>query len=71
MLATSGAVMGMSVVGLAILGLSLLYVAFSAILATSGLKVILATLTGFSMGASSIAPSGSTSREQIQDRVNV
>ncbi|MCP4871877.1 MAG: sodium-translocating pyrophosphatase [Proteobacteria bacterium] len=53
---SGGAVMGMSVVGLAILGLGGLYILFSGMF--SGDNALLTTLnvmTGFSMGASSIA----------------
>jgi len=55
---SGGAVMGMTVVGLAILGLSGLYIAFSGMEGLSGaggLPDLLAVITGFSMGASSIA----------------
>ena len=55
---SGGAVMGMSVVGLAILGLSLLWMAFTAKFGMDpeqGLPTALNAITGFSMGASSIA----------------
>jgi K(+)-stimulated pyrophosphate-energized sodium pump len=55
---SGGAVMGMTVVGLAIIGLSGLYIAFSGMPGLSGsegLPKLLAVITGFSMGASSIA----------------
>ena len=51
---SSGAVMGMSVVGLAIIGLSGLYIVYSGMWADD-LGLALNVLTGFSMGASSIA----------------
>ncbi len=49
-----GAVMGMCVVGLAVLGLSGLYIIYSAIWPDNQMEV-LNVLTGFSLGASSIA----------------
>jgi len=53
---SGGAVMGMSVVGLAILGLSSLYLVYSGMWAgQENLSKVLSVLTGFSMGASSIA----------------
>ena len=56
---SGGSVMGMSVVGLAILGLSLLYIVLTqAVFAggsSDGMLTSLNVLTGFSMGASSIA----------------
>ncbi len=53
-----GAVMGMTVVGLAILGLSGLYLVFTGAIFGAdahGMKTTLNVITGFSMGASSIA----------------
>ena len=50
---SGGAVMGMSVVGLAILGLGGLYIAYTQMF--DGLPTVLNVITGFSMGASSIA----------------
>ena len=52
-----GAVMGMTVVGLALIGLGSLYIGFGFLFETdqSGLRQLLAVITGFSMGASSIA----------------
>ena len=54
---SGGAVMGMTVVGLALLGLSGLFLVYTQVLfpETSQLALALNTLTGFSMGASSIA----------------
>jgi len=54
---SGGSVMGMSVVGLAILGLSLLFLLFTRVLFPGAelLDTALGSLTGFSMGASSIA----------------
>ena len=51
---SGGAVMGMSVVGLALLGLGTLYLSFSGMF-EGNLKMTLNVITGFSMGASSIA----------------
>ena len=51
---SGGAVMGMSVVGLALLGLGTLYLGFSGMF-EGNLKMTLNVITGFSMGASSIA----------------
>ena len=51
---SGGTVMGMSVVGLAVMGLSILYLVYSRMLGWPDDKV-LNVLTGFSMGASSIA----------------
>jgi len=51
-----GAVMGMSVVGLALIGLGGLFIVFSGMWeGHEGLPTVLSVLTGFSMGASSIA----------------
>ena len=50
----SGAVMGMSVVGLAIIGLSGLYLLYMDLF-DGNMRMVLNVLTGFSMGASSIA----------------
>jgi K(+)-stimulated pyrophosphate-energized sodium pump len=50
-----GSVMGMTVVGLAILGLSLLFILYSMFLFDGSMATALNVLTGFSMGASSIA----------------
>ncbi|MEM7446684.1 MAG: sodium-translocating pyrophosphatase [Myxococcota bacterium] len=52
---SGGAVMGMSVVGLALVGLGGLYVLLSIVLFQADLRTTLNVLTGFSMGASSIA----------------
>lgn len=55
---SGGAVMGMCVVGLATIGLSVLYIAYTNLWGGqfySGMDLTLKTLTGFSMGASSIA----------------
>jgi len=55
---SGGAVMGMSVVGLAILGLSALFLLYNGFFAPEGVgewKRVLQVLTGFSLGASSIA----------------
>jgi K(+)-stimulated pyrophosphate-energized sodium pump len=55
---SGGAVMGMSVVGLAMLGLGILWIVFGQIFgmdAKVGIPTTLNTITGFSMGASSIA----------------
>ena len=51
---SGGTVMGMSVVGLAVIGLSVLYIIYSKVLGWPDYKV-LNVITGFSMGASSIA----------------
>lgn len=51
----SGTVMGMSVVGLGLFGLSVAFIGLSNILAGSEISVIVNTLAGFSLGASSIA----------------
>ncbi|MAD60066.1 MAG: sodium-translocating pyrophosphatase, partial [Myxococcales bacterium] len=51
---SGGAVMGMSVVGLALLGLGTLYLGFSGMF-DGNIKLTLNVITGFSMGASSIA----------------
>ncbi len=51
-----GSVMGMSVVGLALVGLGTLFIAFTGMFSGSGgMNQALSALTGFSMGASSIA----------------
>ncbi len=52
---SGGSVMGLSVVGLAILGLGGLYIVYSMFLFEGELLTILNALTGYSMGASSIA----------------
>jgi len=54
---SGGSVMGMSVVGLALLGLSGLYLLYTTTIFTGdgGLAIAVNVLTGFSMGASSIA----------------
>ncbi|MCB9662540.1 MAG: sodium-translocating pyrophosphatase [Alphaproteobacteria bacterium] len=56
---SGGTVMGMAVVGLALLGLSLLFIAYTseALFGASytGMQTTINTVTGFSMGASSIA----------------
>jgi K(+)-stimulated pyrophosphate-energized sodium pump len=52
---SGGAVMGMSVVGLATIGLGGSYIAFSMIFGQDHLATTMSVLTGFSMGASSIA----------------
>lgn len=54
---SGGSVMGMSVVGLALLGMSGLYLLYTTVVFTGdgGLAMTLNALTGFSMGASSIA----------------
>ena len=51
---SSGAVMGMSVVGLAIIGLSGLFILYTGMF-DGDTALVLSVLTGFSMGASSIA----------------
>ncbi len=50
-----GSVMGMTVVGLALLGLGSLYIVFSMFVFGDDMLTLLNTITGFSMGASSIA----------------
>lgn len=50
---SGGTVMGMSVVGLAVLGLSVLYFLYSAIFIN--METVVSVITGFSLGASSIA----------------
>lgn len=52
-----GAVMGMSVVGLGLLGLSLLFILFNTVFNADGSNMmrVLTVLTGFSLGAESIA----------------
>jgi K(+)-stimulated pyrophosphate-energized sodium pump len=54
---SGGTVMGMAVVGLALLGLSVLFIVFTGMFGTdyNGMQTVLNTITGFSMGASSIA----------------
>ena len=52
---SGGAVMGMSVVGLAIIGLGGLYIAYTMGVFPGDIKTAINVLTGFSMGASSIA----------------
>ncbi len=52
---SGGAVMGMTVVGLAVIGLGGLYLAYSGSLFPGDLAKTINVLTGFSMGASSIA----------------
>ena len=52
---SGGSVMGMGVVGLGVLGLSGLFLFYSTIGAEWGLETILNVLSGFSLGASSIA----------------
>ena len=52
---SGGVVMGMCVVGLGVLGLSSLYLLYSLSLGDSGISRILNVLSGFSLGASSIA----------------
>ena len=52
---SGGSVMGMGVVGLGVLGLSSLFLFYSYIGADWGLETILNVLSGFSLGASSIA----------------
>jgi K(+)-stimulated pyrophosphate-energized sodium pump len=50
-----GSVMGMSVVGLGVLGLSSLYIIFTAFFPADSLTLVINTVSGFSLGASSIA----------------
>src|SRR5690606_17256491 len=52
-----GSVMGMSVVGLALIGLGALYLVYTLVVfpGVDGLTTAINVLTGFSMGASSIA----------------
>ena len=52
---SGGAVMGMSVVGLAIVGLSGLYLVYTMVVFPDSMATAINVLTGFSMGASSIA----------------
>jgi K(+)-stimulated pyrophosphate-energized sodium pump len=52
---SGGAVMGMSVVGLALLGLSGLFILYTQFIFSGELTIAINVLTGFSMGASSIA----------------
>ncbi len=52
---SGGAVMGMSVVGLAVLGLSGLFILYTQVIFSDSLQTAINVLTGFSMGASSIA----------------
>ncbi len=52
---SGGSVMGMSVVGLALVGLGGLYIIYSTSVFSDNLATTLNALTGFSMGASSIA----------------
>ena len=52
---SGGSVMGMSVVGLAVIGLGGLYLAFTMALFPGDMLTSLNSITGFSMGASSIA----------------
>jgi len=51
----SGTVMGMSVVGLGLFGLSVCFIALANVFAGSDMTLIVNTLAGFSLGASSIA----------------
>ena len=51
----SGSVMGLSVVGLGLFGLSIAFIGISTLLAGASMSVIVNTLAGFSLGASSIA----------------
>ncbi|MCK6506679.1 sodium-translocating pyrophosphatase [Myxococcota bacterium] len=52
---SGGSVMGMSVVGLALVGLGSLFLAFTGMFGEGSMLKILNVVTGFSMGASSIA----------------
>ena len=52
---SGGSVMGMSVVGLALLGLGALYLVYTFFVFAGDLQTAMNALTGFSMGASSIA----------------
>jgi K(+)-stimulated pyrophosphate-energized sodium pump len=52
---SSGTVMGMSVVGLGLLGLSLLFIVISSFMAGQPMYEIVNIISGFSLGASSIA----------------
>jgi K(+)-stimulated pyrophosphate-energized sodium pump len=52
---SGGAVMGMTVVGLALIGLGGLFLLFSEVVFTGNMQKVLNVITGFSMGASSIA----------------
>jgi K(+)-stimulated pyrophosphate-energized sodium pump len=52
---SGGSVMGMSVVGLGIIGLAGLYLLYSRVVFPGSLETTINVLTGFSMGASSIA----------------
>jgi K(+)-stimulated pyrophosphate-energized sodium pump len=52
---SGGSVMGMSVVGLAVLGLGSLYLLYTLVVFPNDLPTTLNVITGFSMGASSIA----------------
>ncbi|MCB9777999.1 MAG: sodium-translocating pyrophosphatase [Alphaproteobacteria bacterium] len=54
---SGGTVMGMAVVGLALLGLGSLFLVYSGVFGTDshGIQTVLNVITGFSMGASSIA----------------
>jgi len=51
----SGSVMGLSVVGLGLFGLSIAFIGISTLLVGASMSVIVNTLAGFSLGASSIA----------------
>ncbi len=52
---SGGSVMGMSVVGLAVLGLGVLYLVYTFFVFSGDMQAAMNALTGFSMGASSIA----------------